>query len=130
MRIGQLLKSSRLAVGKTLREVERITGISNGYLSLLESDAVKQPSPKHLHKLADFYKLEYGHLMELAGYVPPRQVALVNKQGQMPSFRGLDDLTEEDKKKIQAYIEDLRDARRVRESGAKDKPKSTRLHSA
>ncbi len=114
MKLGQVLKSSRLTLGKTLREVEGATGISNGYLSQLESDAVKQPSPNHLRKLAEVYRIDYSRLMELAGYTPPRQVAVVSAQSQPLSFSGLDELTEEDKKKIQAYIEDLRDARRVR----------------
>ena len=128
MKIGQLLKSSRLALGKTLREVESDTGISNGYLSLLESDAIKQPSPNHLHKLADFYHIGYARLMELAGYVPPRQVALVNNQSLKPPFQGLDELTEVDKKKIQAYIEDLRVARRVRGSNKKDRASTSKVH--
>jgi HTH-type transcriptional regulator, competence development regulator len=112
--LGQLLKSTRVTLGRTLRDVEAATGISNGYLSQLESDSIKQPSPNHLHKLADFYRVDYARLMELAGYMPPsRQVAATVRQAPVV-FAGLDELTEEDKEKIQAYIEDLRDARRVR----------------
>lgn len=115
MKLGRLLKSTRLASGKTLRDIEGVTGISNGYLSQLESDAVKQPSPNHLHKLAEVYRLDYGYLMELAGYMLPRQVgAVTGGQPQPFALSGLDELTEEDKRKIQTYIEDLRDARRVR----------------
>jgi HTH-type transcriptional regulator, competence development regulator len=114
MKLGQILKSARLAIGRTLREVESTTGISNGYLSQLEGDTIKQPSPNHLHKLASYYRLDYGRLMELAGYVPPRPVGAVNAQEPTLTFSGMDELTEEDMKKIQAYIEDLRDARRVR----------------
>jgi transcriptional regulator with XRE-family HTH domain len=114
MKLGQVLKAARLASGKTLREVEAGTGISNGHLSQLESDAVKRPSPNHLGKLAEFYRLDYSHLMELVGYAPPRQVGAVIGGHNQPAFSGLEELTEEDKRKIQAYIEDLRDARRVR----------------
>lgn len=130
MKLGQLLRSTRLALGRTLREVESATGISNGYLSQLESDAVKQPSPNHLHKLADFYRLDYAYLMELAGYVAPRRVAASHGGGAPVNFPGLDELTEEDRKKIQAYIEDLRDARRVRAMGPEEKGRINKAQSA
>src|SRR5205807_3069034 len=99
VKLGQVIKSARLASGKTLREIETLTGISNGYLSQLESDAVKQPSPNHLHSLAEVYRLDYGHLMELAGYRAPRQVgAVMNGSGHNPfPFTGLEELTAEDK---------------------------------
>ena len=120
MKLGQTLKTCRQQVGKTLRDVEGETGISNGYLSLLESDAVKQPSPNHLHKLSEYYHVGYARLMELAGYVAPRrQVALTKDRERTSQFAGWDELDEKDKKKIQAYIEDLRDARRVRAATAR-----------
>ena len=130
MKLGPLLRSTRLALGKTLREVESATGISNGYLSQLESDAVKQPSPHHLHKLSDFYHLDYANLMELVGYVAPRPVAASNTAERATNFPGLDELTEEDRKKIEAYIEDLRDARRVRAMETDEKARTNRAQSA
>ncbi len=114
MTLGQVLKARRSSLGKTLRDVENLTGISNGYLSQLESDAVKQPSPKHLYKLASTYGLEYARLMELAGYVPAHHIGAALGEDNAETFRGIEELTEEDKRKIQQYIEDLRDARRVR----------------
>lgn len=114
MKLGEVLKSARLASGRSLREVERGTGISNGYLSQLESDAVKQPSPHHLHKLADFYGVDYSRLMDLAGYIAPRQVASIAKDLTTAQFPGLNELPEEDQNKIRQYINDLRDARRIR----------------
>ena len=44
---GEFLKSARKAKRLTLREVEQKTGISNAYLSQLESGKVKQPSARH-----------------------------------------------------------------------------------
>ena len=67
MTLGRTLRTARLSLGKTLREIESMTGISNGYLSQLESDAIKQPSPHHLYKLASAYGLDYALLMESAG---------------------------------------------------------------
>ena len=116
MGLGQALKAGRTQRGLTLREVEGLTGISNGYLSQLESNAVRQPSPHHLHKLAETYGLDYARLMQLAGYAVARQVGAVMGGAVTPGFPGLEELTEEDRRKIQAYIDDLRDARRLRQA--------------
>jgi transcriptional regulator with XRE-family HTH domain len=112
--LGQILKATRSRLGKTLREVESATGISNGYLSQLESGSVKQPSPNHLHKLAGVYGLDYSRLMELAGYAIARQIGTTTEKALDPVFERIADLPEEDRRKIEAYIQDLRDARRVR----------------
>jgi len=112
--LGQVLKTTRLRLRKTLREVESATGISNGYLSQLESGLVKQPSPNHLHKLAEVYGVDYARLMQLAGYAVARQIAATSERASDPVLEGIADLPEEDRRKIEAYIKDLRDARRVR----------------
>jgi len=112
--LGQLLKTTRTKLGKTLREVESITRISNGYLSQLESDSVKQPSPNHLHRLAETYALDYANLMTLAGYVPVAEFGALSSPETKSALYGAEDLSEEDRTKIQAYIEDLRAARRGR----------------
>lgn len=115
---SQLLKSARSKAGKTLRELEAITGISNGYLSQLESGSVRQPSPNHLLKLADALHSDYAVLMKSAGYSLPAEVATASESAESRRFSGLEELTEEDRAKIQAYIDDLRDARRVRSGGS------------
>ena len=134
MTLGVLLKSARTRQGKTLRQVEALSGISNGYLSQLESDAIQQPSPRHLEKLAQIYEVSYASLMESAGYAVPvvatadgtsasaiasrsrsvRRVARSGAVGSYVPFPGLDELTDEDRRKIQAYIDDLKAARRAR----------------
>jgi HTH-type transcriptional regulator, competence development regulator len=60
--------------GLTLRAVEKETGISNPYLSQLEGDKIKQPSPNLLHKLCELYRVSYKESMELTGY-PTDQIA-------------------------------------------------------
>ena len=122
MTLGQLLRSTRLAQSKTLRDVEAVAGISNGYLSQLESDAIKQPSPHHLHKLADVYHLDYALLMESAGYAVAREIGIGSSSQLRSSLPEFDELTDEDKRKIKAYITDLRDARRARRSETEDSP--------
>lgn len=71
-RLGDLLRKTRDEHGWTLRNVQEATGISNGYLSLIEKGKVKAPSPAYLESLAGHYGLVYEHLMELAGYPAPR----------------------------------------------------------
>ena len=112
MTLGQFLKEARLAKGMSLRDVEREADISNGYLSQLESDKIKQPSPIHLHKLAQLYDRDYSELMRLAGYFvadgqrkePVGGVALSSKY---------EELTEADREMVDQLIKHLRRLRRA-----------------
>jgi transcriptional regulator with XRE-family HTH domain len=69
--LGLYLKSAREEKGLTLRAVEAEVNISNAYLSQLEGEKIKQPSPVVLHELSNLYKVSYETLMELAGYPVP-----------------------------------------------------------
>lgn len=66
--LGSVLRSARLEKGLSLRRVESDTGISNGYLSQLETGRAVQPSPHLLRKLSDLYGMPYESLMRAAGY--------------------------------------------------------------
>lgn len=70
-RLGPFLKATRTERGLSLREVEAETGISNAYLSQLETGKIREPSPANLHKLSELYGLSYAMLLELAGYPVP-----------------------------------------------------------
>ena len=69
--IGHFLKEVRQSRGLSLRAVEKITEgkISNGYLSQLENGDISAPSAIMLHRLSAAYGIEYGTLMERAGFV-------------------------------------------------------------
>lgn len=69
--LGKFLKDIRVSRGFSLREVERITEgkISNGYLSQLENGEIAKPSAIMLHRLSAAYGVDYGTLMERAGFV-------------------------------------------------------------
>ena len=56
----------RLRGTRTLRQVEADTGISNAYLSNIESGA-KRPGVKILTKLAAYYRFPLGELLQAAG---------------------------------------------------------------
>ena len=77
--IGPLLRSLR---GDTsLREVRRLTGMSNVYLSQIEKGE-KHPGPRILGRLAAFHGVSVGDLLRRAGYMetdggpPPADKAL------------------------------------------------------
>lgn len=71
--LGQYLASIRMDRKLTLRQVEEATEkeVSNAYLSQIENDKIKQPSPNILHALSEIYAIDYAHLMEMAGHVTP-----------------------------------------------------------
>lgn len=65
------LKWCRRVKNKTLREVEKATGITNAHLSQLENGDVKNPGIFTLKALADYYGVSIDDLIEEAS--PPRQ---------------------------------------------------------
>ena len=66
MDIGPLLRKLR---GETsLREVRRLTGISNSYLSEIERGE-RRPGTSLLKRLAALYGVDIHHLMKSAGYL-------------------------------------------------------------
>jgi transcriptional regulator with XRE-family HTH domain len=114
--LGQFLKASRESKGLTLRAVENATGVSNAYLSQLEGNKIKQPSPVVLHKLSEAFDVPYTQLLSLAGYPLPgahtsreENVGMAARVGQMSA-------AEEDA--VVEYLEFLR-ARRVRKGTRK-----------
>ena len=108
--LGKVLKLARTNANLSLRDVERRTGgkISNGYLSLLETGKVDNPSPHHLYELSLFYKLDYLELMKLSGYYVPR-AGDVSSQGL--ALSSAEDLTTEERKQVDEYIDFLRSRR-------------------
>jgi transcriptional regulator with XRE-family HTH domain len=100
--LGPYLKGLREDAGLTLRDVESRCGISNGYLSLLEHDKVKEPSPKALWSVAECYHVDYLELMRRAGYPVPRAPMEASRPGF--AFRGTERLSDRDREEIQQII--------------------------
>ncbi|MHA2315854.1 MAG: helix-turn-helix domain-containing protein [Candidatus Hermodarchaeia archaeon] len=110
MKLGKYLKEARRKKNITLRVAERLTGISNAYLSQLENGRISKPSPSILHKLADCYGVSYDRLMRLCGYPSPK----TSKEVLSASFRLEDrfgDVTEDEVEKLEEYLEFLRSRR-------------------
>jgi transcriptional regulator with XRE-family HTH domain len=70
--LAGMLRDARNRHELTLREVEAQTGVSNAYLSQLETAKIKQPSPQVLHKLCTLYECSYAAALEFAGYPLPK----------------------------------------------------------
>jgi transcriptional regulator with XRE-family HTH domain len=67
--LDKVLTDIRALRGKSLREVEKATGISNAYLSQLERGDAQRPAPDKLQSLATYYEVPYEDLMRAAGYL-------------------------------------------------------------
>ncbi|HEX8178634.1 MAG TPA: helix-turn-helix transcriptional regulator [Pyrinomonadaceae bacterium] len=106
--LGEELRRLRINKGVSLREVEKATKVSNAYLSQLENGKTDQPSPRVLHKLAEYYGVPYNRLMEIAGYLQPSENAQHNKVGGLQAALMSSDLTEEEEKTVAQFIQFLR----------------------
>jgi transcriptional regulator with XRE-family HTH domain len=69
--IGAVLRQSREIRQLSAGDAARAAGISPAYLSRLENDAVKKPSPHVLHQLSEALAVPYSELMRLSGYRVP-----------------------------------------------------------
>ncbi len=108
--LGQYLESIRTDRRMSQRQVEEATNkdVSNAYLSQLENDRIKQPSPHILHTLAELYRIDYEKLMEMAGYITqskPR--APEDRHGRIPTFAD-HNLTSEEEAELMDYLRFIR----------------------
>lgn len=107
--IGVVLADLRKAKGLSLREVQEATGgaVSNAYLSQLERQKIKKPSPNVLRSLASVYGVPYEALMEKAGYLLPDTDGEGGRRRRLAVF-AIDDLTAEEEEELLKYLAFLR----------------------
>ena len=124
MSLGAYLKGVRDDRQLSLRDVERLAkemglgaDVSSGYLSMLERNRVKGPSPRVLYTLAAVYEVEYVDLMRRAGYIP-EDASLAGPRAAGFAFRGASQLSKDRRQRIQRMIEfelnEQREAKRRR----------------
>lgn len=110
--LGAFLRSVRLARRLTLRAVEAATdrAVTNGYLSQIESGAIRQPSPNVLYHLAAAYALDYRDLLRRAGHHVPKQSPAA--EAREPALNGIPlrslDLTPSEEAELMKYLTFLR----------------------
>lgn len=105
--LGEFLKATREQRRMSLRAVEEAIGVSNAYLSQIESGKIKQPSPVILYKLSELYDVSYAQLMALSGYPLPTETS---KQPVVSSRIG--PVTVDEEEALLEYLQFLRSKRR------------------
>jgi transcriptional regulator with XRE-family HTH domain len=94
--------------------VEKATGVSNAYLSQVESGKIRQPSPLVLHKLAQLYEMPYTLLLEKAGYPAAMSDNPVGEPVVVDSRLG--PISSDEESELKRYLDFLR-SRRGRKEG-------------
>jgi transcriptional regulator with XRE-family HTH domain len=115
--LGSFLRAGREGKGLTLRAAEEVTGVSNAYLSQLESGKIAQPSPAVLHKLCLAYNVSYAQAMQIVGYPLPEQNDAVNviNSGSMAATRlaaRFGEVTSEEEEELSEYLHFIRTRKR------------------
>lgn len=109
---GALLRQAREVRELSGIDAARAAGISAAYLSKLESDAVKRPSPHVLHQLSEALAIPYAELMTLSGYRVPGEST--SKPGNAVSAALFADLTDDERDELLEYLAWYRARRRSR----------------
>lgn len=100
--IGAVLRQARAVRSMTAFDAARAAGISAAYLSKLENDAVKKPSPPVLLQLSEALSVPYADLMRLSGYrLPHEPNQLPNATVAAALFA---DVTDDERDELVAYL--------------------------
>ena len=109
--LGAYLRRIRTERRMSLRDVQRLArqngleaSVSSGYLSVLERDGIREPSPRVLHTLAAVYEVDYIELMRRAGYIP-FDARPAGGPAENFTFRGASQLDPEQRRRIQSLID-------------------------
>ena len=112
---GAVLKRAREVRELSAGDAARAAGISAAYLSKLESDAVKRPSPHVLHALSVALSLPYADLMRLSGYrVPGDGDGGTVVPAETVGLALFSDLTDDEREELLEYLAWYRARRRSR----------------
>ena len=121
--LGDGLRSARVMKNLSLRDIEQATGISNAYLSQLENNKVKKPSPFFLHKLASLLGINYELLLSRAGYIIRNE----NQPHQTLAGAALmsEKLTPDEETQLAQYLKFLRAQNKAKRTNVTDASKSS-----
>lgn len=76
MQFGEYLRSLRKRRDMSLRELAAASGVSNAYISQIETGQRGVPSPSVIRQLADALNVPYLDMMKAAGYISNADRAL------------------------------------------------------
>jgi transcriptional regulator with XRE-family HTH domain len=107
--LGKYLASIRVDRKMSLRDVEEATRkqVSNAYLSQIENDKIKKPSPNILHALAELYAISFENLMDMAGYISGTKRVDTERHGRVATFAEHNLSAEEETEMLQ-YLQFMR----------------------
>jgi transcriptional regulator with XRE-family HTH domain len=108
--LGVVLKQAREVRGLSGIDAARAAGISTAYLSKLENDAVKKPSPPILLQLSEALAVPYAELMRLSGYRVPGEPTDRSADGISAALFA--DLTDDERDELLEYLAWYRARRR------------------
>jgi transcriptional regulator with XRE-family HTH domain len=100
--VGTVLRRARELRGLAAMETARRAGISSAYLSKLENDSVKRPSPDVLYRLGEVLGVPYAELMALVGHPLPAVDASHDRDRLGDAL--LADLTDEERDELIEYL--------------------------
>ena len=115
---GVVLRQAREVRELSMIEAARAAAISPAYLSKLENDSVRRPSPHVLHQLSQALGLPYDELMRLCGYRVPG--ASEEEPPSSVSAALFADLTDDERDELLEYLAWYRARRRTRRAARKD----------
>ena len=69
--LSAILHDARVAAGLSIRQASAASGLSTGFISMLEQGKVQDISLQRLGRLVTAYDLEPLDIIEAAGYTPP-----------------------------------------------------------
>jgi len=110
--IGNALRQAREVRELSAVDAARASGISPAYLSRLENDAVRKPSPNVLHRLSEALGLPYADLMRLSGYRLPEGASTGSNEAIGAALFA--NLTEDEREELLEYLAWYRSRRRAR----------------
>jgi transcriptional regulator with XRE-family HTH domain len=115
--LGAVLKQSRKVRELSAGDAARAAGISAAYLSKLENDAVKKPSPPVLLQLSEALAVPYADLMRLSGYQVPGEPD--HDAGASVRAALFADVTDDERNELVEYLAWYRSRQRSRRVAAR-----------
>jgi transcriptional regulator with XRE-family HTH domain len=117
---GALLKQAREVRALSSIDAARAARISPAYLSKLENDAVKKPSPHVLQQLSEALGVPYADLMRLSGYRVPGESD--DTAATTVGAALFADVTDDEREELLEYLAWYRARRRSRGNAARSRP--------
>lgn len=116
---GAVLRQAREVRGLSAVDAARSAGISAAYLSKLENDAVRKPSPHVLSQLGEALGVPYAELMRLSGYRVPGEAGEPDRDVAGTVGAALfADLTDDERDELLEYLAWYRARRRTARAAA------------